>query len=131
MGARHVLTIVAVEDVARASRFYASAFGWERLVEVPPYVEFALPEGRRFGVYDRRAFAANTGVLPALPPAGATTGAEIYLHVDDVAAAACALEAAGARLLSPASARGWGDLAAYYADPDGNVVVVAAPLAPA
>jgi len=32
------------------------------------------------------------------------------------------------RLLSPLAARPWGHEAAYFADPDGNVVVVARPL---
>jgi len=38
------------------------------------------------------------------------------------------LEAAGARLLSAAAPRDWGDEAAYFADPDGNVLVVARPV---
>jgi catechol-2,3-dioxygenase len=39
------------------------------------------------------------------------------------------LECAGARRLSPRQQRGWGDEAAYFADPDGNVFAVAARLA--
>ncbi|MBI2932661.1 MAG: VOC family protein, partial [Planctomycetes bacterium] len=35
------------------------------------------------------------------------------------------IEATGARLLSARAPRPWGDEAAYYADPDGNVVVLA------
>jgi hypothetical protein len=33
--ARHVLTILAVEDFARAKRFYADAFGWPQEVDAP------------------------------------------------------------------------------------------------
>ncbi len=33
--------------------------------------------------------------------------------------------AAGARELSPLAPRDWGDEAAYFADPDGNVLAVA------
>jgi uncharacterized glyoxalase superfamily protein PhnB len=40
------------------------------------------------------------------------------------------LTAAGARVLSPVAPRDWGDDAAYFADPDGNVIVVARPIAP-
>ena len=61
-------------------------------------------------------------------PAGAITATELYLRVDDLAAAVEALAAAGARLLSPAAQRDWGDEAAYFADPDGNVLVVARPV---
>ena len=52
----------------------------------------------------------------------------LYLRVDDLPAAVDALEAAGARLLSAAAPRDWGDEAAYFADPDGNVLVVARPV---
>jgi GNAT superfamily N-acetyltransferase len=43
-------------------------------------------------------------------------------------AAVSRVESAGGRVLSPALPRDWGDRAAYFADPDGNVVVVAVPL---
>jgi predicted enzyme related to lactoylglutathione lyase len=127
MTARHVLTILAVTDLERAKRFYAEAFGWSRSVEVPVYVEHELPGGMRLGLYERGGFAKNTGQLPVEAPAPAITATELYLHVDDPAAAAERLTAAGARLLSPLAERPWGDDAAYFADPDGNVLVVARP----
>jgi predicted enzyme related to lactoylglutathione lyase len=64
-------------------------------------------------------------MLPVAVEDGAITGAEIYLRCDDVEAAVDRLEAAGGRLLSALAPRDWGDDAAYYADPDGNVIVVA------
>ncbi|MHC4958639.1 MAG: VOC family protein [Planctomycetota bacterium] len=82
---RHILTILAVSDLERSVAFYRAAFGWPARVEVPVYVEFALPDGRGFGVYEREAFARNTNEHPAAPPAGAITGTEIYLHCDDLA----------------------------------------------
>jgi predicted enzyme related to lactoylglutathione lyase len=125
--ARHVLTILAVSDLARAASFYAAAFDWRRVVDAPVYVEHELPGGMRLGLYQREGYARNTGVLPSAPAPGAIAPTEIYLHVDDVAAACARLESAGARLLSPAAPRDWGDEAAYWADPDGNVLVVARP----
>ena len=50
---------------------------------------------------------------------------------DDLPSAVARLEAAGARALSALAARPWGDEAAYFADPCGNVIVVARPLAEA
>jgi hypothetical protein len=38
------------------------------------------------------------------------------------------MEQAGARELSPLRRRDWSDEAAYFADPSGNVLVVARPL---
>jgi catechol 2,3-dioxygenase-like lactoylglutathione lyase family enzyme len=125
--ARHVLTILAVHDLARARRFYEEAFAWPRTVEVPVYVEHALPGGSRLGLYERMAFARNTGRPPVPTPPGEIGATELYFHVDDLEAAVARLEAAGARTLSAVAARPWGDDAAYFADPDGNVLVVARP----
>jgi predicted enzyme related to lactoylglutathione lyase len=125
--ARLVVTILAVDDVERAARFYRQAFGWPIRVDVPVLVEFALPGGGGLSVYKRSGFARNTGLPPQPKPAGATTATELYFHVEDLDAAEERLTAAGARLLSPRAPRDWGDEATYYADPEGNVVVVARP----
>jgi catechol 2,3-dioxygenase-like lactoylglutathione lyase family enzyme len=123
--ARHVLTILAVDDLPRAVGFYVQGFGWEKVVNVPVYVEFALPGGMRLGLYQREGFGRNTGKIPAHVPAGELAPTEIYFHVDDIGSAIDRLRRAGARELSPLSRRDWGDEAAYFADPDGNVVVLA------
>lgn len=127
MSARHVLTILAVSDLERSKRFYAEVFAWPRTVDVPVYAEHELPGGMRLGLYERKGFAHNTGQLPELLPSGALAATELYFHVDDPRAYAERLAAAGARVLSPLALRPWGDEAAYFADPDGNVLVVARP----
>jgi uncharacterized glyoxalase superfamily protein PhnB len=66
-----------------------------------------------------------TVIAPERCPHGAITATELYLHVDDLDAAIERLRAAGASELAPAAPRPWGDTAAYYADPDGNVIAVA------
>ena len=121
----HVLTILAVADLPRAVAFYRDAFGWEQMVDAAVYVEFRLPGGMALGLYERNGFGRNTGQVPAAVPPGALAGTELYLRTDDLAGAAARLEAAGARLLSPAAPRDWGDTVAYYADPDGNVLAIA------
>jgi catechol 2,3-dioxygenase-like lactoylglutathione lyase family enzyme len=125
MSARYVLTILAVRDAATAAGFYASAFGLEKIVDTPVYVELRDAAGMRLGLYRREGFAKNTGVVPEAVPPGAIGASELYFHVDDPLAAIAALKRAGARELSPFALRDWGDEAAYFADPDGNVVVVA------
>ena len=125
--AKHVLTILAVDDVARAAAFYQRAFAWPIAVEVPVYVEFALPAGMRLGVYQRDALAKLIGTVPQGVPAGAAGSTELYLYVDDLTASEAALHAAGARVLSERAMRPWGDVASYFADPYGNIVVVAQP----
>ncbi len=128
MLARHVLTILAVRDLQRAVRFYTEAFGWPARVETPVYVELETPDGHRFGLYQREAFAKNTGRLPACVEDTAIGATEIYLHVEDLDEAVARLRAAGAPVLSDRAPRDWGDEAAYFRDPDGNVIVVARPL---
>ena len=127
--ARHILTILAVADLEKSVAFYREAFGLPARVEVPVYVELALPDGRGLGLYAREAFASNTGHVPTLATPERIGGTELYFHVDDLDAAIRRLEAAGATLLSARAGRDWGDEAAYYADPDGNVLVIARPLA--
>ena len=125
MPARHALTILAVKDLAAATVFYKKSFEWEQIVEAPVYVEFALPCGMRLGLYQRESFAKNTGQLPASTPVGDITPTELYFYVEEPNVAVASALSAGARLLSGMSMRDWGDEAAYLADPDGNVLVLA------
>jgi predicted enzyme related to lactoylglutathione lyase len=122
------LVILAVSDLPRAVRFYAQAFAWKQTVDTDVYVEYRMPNGMRLGLYERHAFGKNAGSTPILIPTGTTAPVELYLYADDAYEAEERLVSAGAKLLSPMQARSWGDLAAYYADPEGNVVVVAQPL---
>jgi uncharacterized protein len=122
------ITILLVEDLARSRRFYEQVFAWPVQVDAPVYVELAMPGGHCIGLYQRQASARNLGgQVPTPTPPGELSTTELYLHVDDVAASVERLRAAGARLLSPCAPRDWGDDAAYFADPDGNIVVVARP----
>lgn len=124
---RLVLLILAVRDLPRAVAFYRSVFGWPLRVEVPVYVELEMPGGQRLGLYQHEGFARNTGLPAAAPLPEHTTASELYFHTEELPATAERLAQAGARLLSPAALRPWGDEAAYFADPDGNVIVVARP----
>lgn len=121
----YLLLVFAVQDVARARAFYDAAFGWEVAVALPVFVEYRIGPGLGLGLYAREGYARNTGAMPCVTPPGAISAAEVYLRVDDLEAAVLRLERAGARVLSPISTRPWGDEAAYFADPDGNVVTVA------
>lgn len=125
---RHVLTILAVEDLARAVDFYAAALELEPAVSTPVYAELAMTGGQRLGLYQRDGFGRNTGQLPARIPAGELAPTELYFHCDDLLTALERFQSLGARQLSPLAPREWGDEAAYFADPDGNVVVLARPL---
>ncbi len=122
-----VLVVLAVRDLRRMTAFYRAAFDWPQAVDVPVYAELIMPNGQRLGLYAEEGFAVNTGVAPAATPPGAITRTELYLHCDDLEASIARAAAAGARQLSPLAPRPWGDDAAYFADPEGNVVVLARP----
>jgi catechol 2,3-dioxygenase-like lactoylglutathione lyase family enzyme len=122
---RHVLTILAVRDLDAATRFYREAFGWPQAVGTPVYSEFELPGGMRLGVYERNGFGRNTGQVPSSIDPGQLAPTELYFYADDVEQAIARIGAAGARELSALAPRAWGDEAAYFADPDGNVIVLA------
>jgi catechol 2,3-dioxygenase-like lactoylglutathione lyase family enzyme len=123
-----VLTILAADPIEPLVAFYRDGFGWPISVRTPVYVELSIDGGQRLGIYQRDGFGRNTGQVPIRVPDGELAPAEIYLHAPDVAGAIARLRALGARELSPLARRPWGDEAAYFADPAGNVVVVARPL---
>jgi lactoylglutathione lyase len=125
MTARHAITILAVEDLARSVAFYEAAFGWPRSVTAPSYVELELPNGMRFGLYARDGWAKNVGRSPEKIPEGKISATELYFYTDDLTSAIERMRRSGATELSARAPRSWGDEAAYFGDPDGNVLVVA------
>jgi predicted enzyme related to lactoylglutathione lyase len=125
--ARPDIVVLAVADVARAVGFYRASFGWTVVVDVGVYVELATHGSTRVALYHRDGFAKNTVRSPVVVPPGEIAPVELYLRVDDLAVAVERVQRAGGRALSPASARPWGEDVAYFADPDGNVIALAAP----
>ena len=121
------LLILAVPDLEQATRFYEAALGWERTVRAPSYAEYALPNGLRFGLYQREGFGLNTGQTPVQTPQGALAPVELYLQVESLDDAVALAVRAGARVLSAAALRDWGDEVAYLSDPCGNVLALARP----
>jgi predicted enzyme related to lactoylglutathione lyase len=128
-----VQTIYAVSDLRRSLDFYERAFGWPRndRIDYANYVELVAPDGGSLGLYERDGFAGTVGAAPSDVPADRVAPSYVYVRVDDVEGAAARVEAAGGRPLSPLEHRSWGERAAWFADPDGNVVAVAGPDDPA
>ena len=117
--------VLAVSDVQRSHDFYREVFGWESHLEWPgEYTELVVTDEDRLGLYRREGYAVTAGAEPA-DLNGRVSPAYLYVRVDDLDGTILRLRAAGARPLSGRSNRNWGDEAAYFADPDGNVVAVA------
>jgi catechol 2,3-dioxygenase-like lactoylglutathione lyase family enzyme len=120
--------VLAVSDVQRAYDFYREVFGWESHLEWPgEYTELVLSDDDRLGLYRRDGWAESAGAEPAELD-GRVSPAYLYVLVDDLDDVLERLRRVGARRLSPRQKRGWGDEAAYFADPDGNAFAVAARL---
>lgn len=118
--------VLAVSDVDRAEQFYDDAFGWKPHLEWPgEYAELQLPDNDWLGLYREDGFAETAGAPVDELKQGRYAGAELYVQVGDVEEAMRSLREAGAKALSPLARRGWGHDAAYFADPDGNIVAVA------
>lgn len=123
-----LLTILYVTDLARARAFYDAALALEKTVDVPVYVEYRINAGARLGLMPQantRHFLGER--LGAMKPADGCPRGEIYLHVPDLHAVVARLQRLGSPCTSPLARRDWGDDAAYFLDPDGYVLVVAAP----
>lgn len=122
---KHVLTILAFDDLERAVLFYDEIFRFPKEIELPVFVEYRLPGGSKLGLYKRESFGANIGQLPELTAEGGITGTELYFFCSDLEQTIEQITGAGGKLLSGLSLRGWGDEVAYFADPEGNVIALA------
>ncbi len=123
-----VSTIIAVSDLERSTQFYSDIFQWELFLQEGTVTIFELPNKNHFMLYKKESFAINPGQQPTMVPDGSITSTEFYFHTQDLESIILRLETHGARILSPLAKRTWGDEAAYYSDPDGNVIAVARPL---
>ena len=121
--------IFAVTDLRRSLAFYESAFDWPRndRIDYGNYVELHTPHGGTLGLYERDGFAGTVGAQPTEVADDEVPPAYVYVRVDDVEKIVARIEAAGGRPLSPLQAQQWGETAAWFADPDGNVLAVAQP----
>lgn len=119
--------ILYVSDQARSAAFYRDVFGQPPRLDVPGMTEFQLTDSAILGLMP---VAGIRRLLPQLADPARADGvarAELYVHVDDPAAALRSAVAAGAAEVSPVQPRDWGDVAGYCTDPDGHVVAFAAP----
>jgi uncharacterized protein len=123
--------IFAVADLSRSLSFYERAFGWPRneWIDYANYVELLPPTGGSLGLYERDGYEQLVGVKPVVIPEDSVSPAYLYVRVEDVEEAVRRIEEAGGRPLGNLAPRSWGETAAWFADPDGNVVAVAQPAA--
>ena len=123
-----VSTIIAVSDLERSTQFYSEIFKWKLFLKEAAVTIFELPDKKHFMLYKKDSFAINPGQQPIIVPDGSITATEFYFHTQHMEEVIQRLETNGTRLLTSLARRTWGDEAAYYSDPDGNVIAVGRPL---
>lgn len=124
-GESTVNLILYVRDQAAATTFYRRVLG-EPSLDVPGMTEFPLGPGTVLGLMPEAGIRQLLGdAIPDPAGGGGIPRAELYLRVDDPGTHHARALQAGARELSPLTARDWGDEAAYSQDPDGHVLAFA------
>ncbi len=123
-GPRHDLTIITTENLKRAVDFYSRAFDWPISAEDNDSIEFELPGGRGLAITTRELAGRQVGVMPVALPDGELGGVQLHFSCDDLPRALARLVSAGARELSELRPRSDDEEAAYFADPDGNILIV-------
>ena len=123
MEQRISLITLGVRDPDRLAAFY-DALGWRR-VETPDKVIAYDLIGQTLALYDLEALAADLGLPVDALGHGAMTLAYNVRERDEVAVVMERAEAAGARVLRPASDIFWGGVVGYFSDPEGHVWEIA------
>lgn len=116
--------ILYVASQERSTEFYKKVLASEPVLFEPGMTEFALSDSCLLGIMPAVDIKRILGSL--LPePSIKHPSSEIYMMVDDPLEYHKRALNAGAVELSPLRERGWGDIAAYSLDLDGNVLVFA------
>jgi lactoylglutathione lyase len=125
--AREPFPIIYARDVARSESFYCQAFGFEAVYRFPPEgpSDFVYLQLERAGIGLGAADGENVHGLPVAPGAGSF---ELCLYVDDMDQVCTRLRELGAPELRAPVDEPWGERRAYFADPDGNAIHIAAKL---
>jgi hypothetical protein len=111
---------IPADDASRASTFYTEAFGWN-MMPVPgmDYTMVGTTASNEMGSPTEPG-AINGGMYTRndqLPK-----GPVITVDVDDIDAALNKIESLGGKTISPKSPVGEMGFAAYFQDPEGNVL---------
>lgn len=119
MQQRISLITLGVRDMEGTAAFY-EALGWIRVETQDGVIAFDLI-GQTLGLYPLEKLAEDIGMAVEDMGRGATTFSHNVREKDEVAPLLAKAEAAGGRILRPASDVFWGGYMGYFADPEGNI----------
>lgn len=123
---KEMIFIIYVENQEKSRDLYAAIFDSAPVLDVDGMTEFIINE------YTRLGLLPGDGIVRVLEgnvdnpnQNTAYPRCELYLYVDDPEAYYEKALAHGARGISEAKIRNWGDYTSYCADFDGNVIAFA------
>lgn len=119
MQQRISLITLGVRDMESMAAFY-EALGWVRVETQDGVIAFDLI-GQTLGLYPLEQLAEDIGIAVEDMGRGATTFSYNVRAKDEVAPLLTRAEAAGGRILRPASDVFWGGHMGYFADPEGTI----------
>lgn len=120
MDASMSMLTLGVRDLSVARRFYVDGLGWAPAFEVEGDVCFIkVGPGLLLGLWSRDALSAEAGGVYTGDEPAPISLAHMVPDAESVTRVLDDAVAAGATLITPATAREWGGVTGYFADPDG------------
>ena len=119
MEQRISLITLGVRDMEAMAAFY-EALGWTRVETQDGVIAFDLI-GQTLGLYPLEKLAEDIGLPVEEMGRGATTFSYNVRAKEEIAPLLAKADAAGGRILRPASDVFWGGHIDYFADPEGSI----------
>lgn len=120
------MIILYVADQKRSTQFYETILLKKPLLDVPGMTEFQISNSFLLGLMPESGIAKILGNKTIHPESGnGIPRCELYLIVDGPQEALQLALSAGAKEISQAEMRSWGDTVAYCSDPDGHIIAFA------
>lgn len=118
--------ILYVADQGKSTAFYESVLGSKPVLNVPGMTEFMLQNKVKLGLMPEKGIKKILQDQTPNPANGrGIPRCELYLKVPFIASYMERALQAGAKMVSRAADRDWGDRVCYMADPDGHIIAFA------
>ena len=126
MQASHFEIILYVKDQQLSSRFYATVLETQPVLNVPGMTEFQLADNLKLGLMPEAGIQKILADKTPHPASGnGIPRCELYLLVEQPEEVISRAISAGAKEISYAAPRDWGDTVGYVSDPDGHILAFA------
>lgn len=119
-----LLPVVVTDDVERLKAFYRDVVGLPIQADEGNFIQFGTGQSH-LAIVARGVIGHIAGERGRVRPGDKGFRFELYFRVEDAQAASLRLQKSGAVLISAFAPRPWGDRAAYFLDPDENLIAVA------